>query len=84
MPPGLIVGEAQDLSTRLIRVGSLLPVRDRSADNVFQRHVEHIPVEQPLEGVQATKQVEVESVDSSEAEAKDPGEEMVVRRNHDH
>ena len=51
LPPRLTVGEAQDLNPQLIRVGSLLPVRDETTDIVFQRRVEHILVKQPLEGV---------------------------------
>ena len=51
LPPGLTVGEARDLGPRLIRLGSLLPVRDESTDSVFQGRVEHIPVEQPPKGV---------------------------------
>ena len=77
---GFTVREARDLGPRLIRVGSLLPVRDRIADTVFQGHAEHILVEQPLKGVRAVEQVEAKSVDSSEAKVEDPGEEMVVCR----
>lgn len=81
MLPGLTVGEAQDLGPWLIKVRLLLPMRDESIDTVFHSRAEHIPAEQPPERVQATEQVEDESVDSSRAEAEDPGEEMVVRRN---
>lgn len=79
LPPGLIVGEAQDLGPRLIRVGSLLPIRDESVDTIFHGRAEHILAEQPPEGVLVAEQVEAESVDSSGAEAEDPSEEMVVR-----
>ena len=81
MPPGLIVGEAQDLGPQLVKVGSLLLVKDGSVDTVFHRRAEHIPVEEPHEGAQATEQVEFESVDSSEAETKDPSDKMVVHQN---
>ena len=49
---------------------------------VFHGCAEHIPIEQPPV-VWIAEQVEAESVDSSEseAEAKDPGDAMVVRRN---
>ena len=77
---GFTVREARDLGPRLIRVGSMLPVRDRITDTVFQWHAEHILVEQPLKGVRAAEQVEAKSVDSSEAKVEDPGEEMVVCR----
>ena len=80
MPLGLTVREARDLGPRLIRVGSLLPVRDGIADTVFQGHAEHILVEQSPKGVWAAEQVEAESIGSSEAKAEDPAEEMVVRR----
>ena len=80
MPLGLTVREARDLGPRLIRVGSLLPVRDEIADTVFQGHAEHILVEQSPKGVWAAEQVEAESIGSLEAKAEDPGEEMVVRR----
>lgn len=56
-------------------------MRDGSVDIVFHDRAEHIPVEQPPEGAQAVEKVEVESVDSLGAKAKDPGEEMVVHRN---
>lgn len=56
-------------------------MRDGSVDTVFHDRAEHIPVEQPPEGAQAVEKVEVESVDSLGAKAKDPGEEMVVHRN---
>ena len=35
-PPRLTIGEAQDLDPRLIRVGSLVPASDGSANTVFQ------------------------------------------------
>ena len=35
-PPRLTISEARDLSPQLIRVGLLVPVRDGSADTVFQ------------------------------------------------
>lgn len=38
-PPRLTVGEAQDFGPRLIKVGSLVLVRDGSTDTVFQGHV---------------------------------------------
>lgn len=53
-------------------------MRDGTTDTAFQGHTEHIPVEQPLKGVLVAEQVEVESVDSLKAKAKDPGKEMVV------
>lgn len=81
LPPRLTVGEARDLGPQLIRVGSLVPVREGSTNTVFHSRTEHIPVEQPPEGAQAIEQVEVESVDSSGVEAEDPSEEMVVCRN---
>ena len=51
LPPGLTVGKARDLGPRLIRLGSLLLLRDGSTDSVFQDRAEHIPVEQLPEGV---------------------------------
>lgn len=75
---GLIIGEARDLGPWLIRVGSLVPVRDRLVDYFFHGRTEHIPVEHPVEGGQVAEQVEPESVDSSKAEVEDPGATMVV------
>lgn len=46
-PPRLIIGETRDLGPQLIRVGSLVPVKDASADSVFQGRTIHIPVEEP-------------------------------------
>ena len=74
-----MVGEARDRGPQLIRVGSLVPIRDGTADTVFHGLAEHIPVEQPVREVQVAEQAEVESVDSSEAKAEDPGATMVVR-----
>lgn len=49
-------------------------------DTVFQDQAKHIPVEEPHEKVQATGQVMVESVDSSEeTDTENSEEEMVVR-----
>lgn len=78
MPPRLTLGGARDLDPRLIRVGSLVLVRDGSADTVFHGHTEHIPVEEPHEKARAAKPVESESVDSLEADIEDSGEKMVV------
>ena len=60
-----------------IRVGSSVPMREGSTDTVFHSRVEHIPVELPP-AIQVAEQVEAKSVDSLEAEAKDPGNAMVV------
>ena len=60
-PLGLIVGEAQDLGPRLIKVGSLVLVRDRSVDTIFHDWAEHIPVEQPPV-VQVTEQAEADQL----------------------
>lgn len=56
-------------------------MRDGLVDTVFHDRTEHIPVEQPPEEAQAVEKVEVETVDSSGAKAKVPGEGMVVHRN---
>lgn len=55
LPPGLTVGEARDLNPRLVRVGSLLPVRDGLADPVFYGCTEHIPIEEPHKRAQAVE-----------------------------
>ena len=75
-----MVGEARDLGPWLIRVGSLVLVRDGSIDTVFHSRAKHILVEQPP-AVRVVEQVEAESVDSSEVEAADPGDAMVVHHN---
>ena len=80
-PSRLTVGEARDLGSHLIRVGSLVPVRDELADTVFQGRALHMPVEEQRAKVLATEQAKAESVDSSSAKAMDTKDEMVVRRN---
>ena len=78
-PLGLTIGEARDLGPQLIKVGSLVPMRDGSTDIVFHSCAEHILVEQPPV-VWVVEQVEAELVDSSETEAKakDSSDAMVV------
>ena len=44
-PPRLKIGEARDLCPWLIRVGSLVPTRDRSANIVFQGKDVYTPIE---------------------------------------
>lgn len=80
-PLRLTVSEALDLGHWLVRVGSLVPVRDESADSVFQGHVVHTSFEEPRVKVQLADQVEVKSVDSLGAEAKNLEDEMVVPQN---
>ena len=53
-PLNLTIDEARDLNPQLIRVGSLVPVRDRSANSVFQGRAVHTPVEEPCIEVQAS------------------------------
>ena len=77
--PRLTIGEAQDLDPRLIRVGSLVPASDGSANTVFQGRAVHTVEEQRTKAPVA-EQVEVELVDSSSVEAKNAKDEMVVRR----
>ena len=64
----------------MIKVGSLVPVRDRNADTVFQGHAEYIPVEQPPVA-HVAEQIEAEFVNSSEAEVEDSINAMVVHCN---
>lgn len=80
LPPNLTVGEAWDLGPRLVRADSLVPVRDESADSIFQGRVVHVPVEENHIEVQLADQAEVESVNSSEVEAEQAEGEMVIRR----
>ena len=80
-PPRLTVGEAWDLGPRLIRVDSLVPTRDKSADTVFQGQVVHTSVKEQRIEVPTTKQVKVESIDSSSAKVENAEDEMVVQRN---
>ena len=80
-PLNLTVGEARDFDPWLTKVDSLEPVRDTSADSIFQGRTIHIPVEEPRVEVQPADQVEVESVNSSSAEAKNAEDEMVVWQN---
>ena len=80
-PQNLTVGKARDLGPWFVRADSLIPVRDKFADLVFQCHTIHTPVEEPHVKVQPADQVEVELVDSSGAEAKSTKDKMVVRRN---
>lgn len=77
--PRLTVGQARDLGPWLIRVGSLVSVRDKFADTIFHSQAEHTLVEQPPV-IQVAEQAEAESVDSSGAKAEDPSDTMVVRR----
>ena len=42
---GLTIGEAREREPHLRREDSLSPVRDGSADTVFQGRAEHLPVE---------------------------------------
>ena len=65
----------------MAREDSLVLARNEYADLVFQGHAIHTLVEEPRVEVQPTNQVEVESVDSSGAEAESIEDEMVVRRN---
>ena len=76
--PRLTVGEARDLGLCLIRVGLLVPIRDSTADIVFQGRALHTPVEEQRPEVLAAEQVKVELVDSSGVEVEDIKEEMVV------
>ena len=50
---GLLLGEAWRLGPQQIREGSLLLVRDGSADQVFHCCVEHIPLEELVGADQA-------------------------------
>ena len=79
--PRLIVGEARDLSLRLVRVGLLVPAKDGSADTVFQSRTLHTPVEEQRTEVPTAEQVVVESVNSFGDKAEEPEEEIVVHIN---
>ena len=74
----LTVGEARDLGPHLIRVDSLVPTRDESADTIFQGRVLHTPIEKQRYEMPATKQAEAKSINSSSAKAKDTKDDMVV------
>ena len=52
LPQNLIVGKAWDLDPQLTRADSLIPVRDASANCIFQGCAVHIPVEGPRVEVQ--------------------------------
>ena len=75
-----MVGEARDLSPRLVRAESLVPVRDATTDSVFQGCAIHRPIEEPSAVVQPPGQAKAESVKSFEAEAKQEEGNMVTRR----
>ena len=77
----LTVGEARDLDPRVIRVGSRVPVRDGSANTIFQGRAVHIPVEEPCVEVQAADQVKVRSIDSLKVEVEKASDEMIDHRN---
>ncbi|KAL0005182.1 hypothetical protein SO802_012743 [Lithocarpus litseifolius] len=70
LPLNLTVGEARDLGPQLSRENSLVPVRDASANSVFQGRAIHKPVEEPYVVAQPSKQEETELINSSEVEAK--------------
>ena len=65
----------------MAREDSLVLVRDKSTNLVFQGRVIYTPVEEPCVEVQPADQVELESVDSLRAEAESTEDEMVVQRN---
>lgn len=78
LPLRLTVGEARDLDPLVIRVGSLVPIKDGSAEKVFQGRVVHVLVNKPHVEVQVAGQVEVESIDSWGAKVENVSDEMVV------
>nr|POF11146.1 regulatory-associated protein of tor 1 [Quercus suber] len=81
LPSNLAVGEAQDLRPRLGKADALVPVRDTSANSVFQGHSVHILVDKPHVEVQPSDQEEAKLVNSSSVEIEQAEGEMVVRRN---
>lgn len=80
LSPNLTVGEARDFGPWLVREESLIPVRDTLANSISQSHVVHKPVEELKAQVQPTNQVAAESVNSSEVEANQGKDEIVVKR----
>ena len=81
LPRGLMLGEAWRLGPCQIRKGSLLPVRDSSADRVFHSWAEHIPVEEPAVAGYIEEPVVAKLVDSSYegTELEESLAKMVVR-----
>ena len=80
LPPNLTVGEAQDLSPRLVRMESLVLMRNASATSVFQGCAVHRPIKESDTLVQPAEQAEVESINFSEVEAEQEEGNMVNRR----
>ena len=62
------MGKAWDLGPWLVRADRLVPVKDTSANSIFQGHVAYRLVEEPHTEVQPAEQVEAELVNSSEAD----------------
>lgn len=80
LPPNLTIGEAQDLGPPLARAESLVPVRDASANSIFQGRAVHRLVEESSAMVQPAKQAEVKSINSSKVEAEQEEGNMVTKR----
>ena len=80
LPPSLTVGEARNFGPRFVKVGSLEPVRDTSAETVSRNRSIHQPIERPEDPapIQVAELAAAESVHSS-AEF-DLGEEEMVTR----
>ena len=79
-PPNLIVGEAWDFGPPLVRIESLVPVRDDSAYFVSQNHIIHRPVKEPQAQVQTAEQAVAQLVNSSKVDTNQGEDEMVVKR----
>ena len=59
---------------------SLVPVRNASANSIFQGCVVHRPIEEPGAVVQSVEQAEVKSINSFEVEAKQEEGNIVTKR----
>ena len=68
LPPNLTIGEARDFGPRLVRVESLVPVRDDSANSISHNHTVHRPIKQPQAQVHSIEQAASKLVSSSEVD----------------
>lgn len=71
LPPSLTLGKAWDFGPRIVKVESLVPLRDASTETISRNYVVHKPVEELQAQVQVeqAEQAATESVNSSEVEA---------------
>ena len=81
-PPSLTVGEAQDLSPRIVRAESLVPLKDTSAETVSRNQAVYRPDERPQDPslIQAAEPAVAESVNSSKAKFDSGEDEMGTKR----